>query len=80
MTPHGNFDARGNYLHHTVATHLVHLEPEFFDVHEFLKFDGIIDNIADALNPSFADDIYQVNSLDVRNLPQDYMLSRKPLP
>jgi hypothetical protein len=36
---HGNFDAHGNYLHRTVATHLVQPEPEFFDVHKFLAFD-----------------------------------------
>jgi hypothetical protein len=56
--PHGNFDAHGNYLHRMVATHLVQPEPEFFDVHEFLAFDNIIDNIVDSLHPSLVEDIY----------------------
>jgi hypothetical protein len=45
--PHGNFDAHGNYLYQTVATHLVQPEPEFFNVHKFLAFDNIIDDIVD---------------------------------
>jgi hypothetical protein len=69
--PHGNFDAHGNYLLRTVATHLVQSEPEFFDVHKFLAFDDIIDDILDSLNPSIVEDIYQVNNIDVRNSPQD---------
>jgi hypothetical protein len=73
---HGNFDAHGNYLHQTVATYLVQPEPEFFDVHEFLAFDKIIDNIADSLNPLLVEDIYQVHNLDVLNSPQNYNLLR----
>jgi hypothetical protein len=45
--PHAKFDAHGNYLHQTVATHLVQPEPEFFGVQEFLAFDDIIDDIVD---------------------------------
>jgi hypothetical protein len=67
--PHANFDAHGNYLHYTVATPLVQLEPIFFDVHEFLAFDDIIDDIVGSLNPSLVEDSYQVNNLDVRNSP-----------
>jgi hypothetical protein len=48
---HGNLDSHGNYLHCTVATHPVQPEPEFFDLHEFLAIDNIIDNIVDSLNP-----------------------------
>jgi hypothetical protein len=54
-----------------VATHIVQPEPELFDVHEFLAFDGIIDDIVDSLNQPLAEDIYLVNNLDVRNSPQD---------
>jgi hypothetical protein len=67
---HGNFDAHGNYLHRTVAIHLVQPEPEFFDVHKFLAFDNIIEDIVDSRNPSFVEDIYQVNNIDVHNSPQ----------
>jgi hypothetical protein len=49
--PHSNFHAYGNYLHQTVATHLVQPETEFFDVHQILAFDDIIDNIENSLNP-----------------------------
>jgi hypothetical protein len=41
VVPHSNFDAHGNNLLQTVATHLFQPEPEFFDVHEFLEFDNI---------------------------------------
>jgi hypothetical protein len=61
-------------LYRTVATHLVQPEPEFFDLHEFLAFDDINDNIVDFLNPSIVEDIYQVNNIDVHNSPQDYNL------
>jgi hypothetical protein len=82
----------GNYLTRAVATHLFSPEPEFFDVHEVLALDYIIDNIVDSLNPSLVEDIYQVNNLDVCNFPKDSnllplsslghrpILSRKPLP
>jgi hypothetical protein len=72
--PHAIFDAHENYLHRTVATHLVQPESEFFDVHELLTFDDIIDDIVDSLNPSLVEYIYLVNNLDVRNSPQDYNL------
>jgi hypothetical protein len=65
--PHGNFDSHRSYLHQTVVTHLVQPEPEFFDVHEILAFDDIIDDIVDSLNPSIVEDIYQGNNIDVFN-------------
>jgi hypothetical protein len=70
--PHGNFDAQGKYVHLMVVTQLAQPEPEFFDVHEFHAFDDIIYDIVDSPNPSLAEESYQVNHLDVRNLPQDY--------
>ena len=72
---HGNFDDKGNYLHRTVATHLVQPEPEFFDVHEFLPVDDLIDDIMDSLSPTIVQDIYQVHPV-VRASPQDYNLLR----
>jgi hypothetical protein len=76
VVPHLNFDALGNHLHRMVATHLVQPEPEYFDVHEFLEFDDIIDDIVESLNTSLVEDIYLVNNLDVRKSPQDYNLLR----
>jgi hypothetical protein len=88
---HANFDAHGSYLHRMVATHLVQPEPEFLDVHKFLAFNNIIEDIVDSLNSSLVEEIYLVNNLVVCNSPQDYnllalslrglrkILSRKPL-
>jgi hypothetical protein len=66
----------GNYRHRTVATHLVQPEPEIFDVHEYLAYDDLTDDIVDALNPNVVQDIYQVNNLDIRASPKDYNLLR----
>jgi hypothetical protein len=38
------------------------------------SLDDIIDNIVDSLHPSLAEDIYQVNNLDVHNFLEDYNL------
>jgi hypothetical protein len=90
--PHASFGAHGNYLHCTATTHLVHPEPEFFNVHKFLAFDDIIDDIVDSLNPSLVEDIFLVSNLDILILPRitffyalsllglRQILSRKPLP
>jgi hypothetical protein len=72
----GHFNDQGNYLHCTVPTHLVQPESEFFDVHEYLAYDDLIDDIVDALNPTVVQDIYQVNNLDIRAPSKDYNVLR----
>jgi hypothetical protein len=73
---HSNFDVRGDYLHRTVAIHDVHLEPEFFDVHEYADYDDVIDDIVDTLNPAVLQNIYQVHNIVSKPSDVDYNLLR----
>jgi hypothetical protein len=46
-----NFDDYGNNRHHTVATHNLHVEPAFFNVHEYPDYLDVVNNILDEHNP-----------------------------
>jgi hypothetical protein len=39
------FDDHMNYRHRTVVTHTLHMEPEFFDVHEYRDYLVVVDDI-----------------------------------
>jgi hypothetical protein len=45
-----NFDDHGNFHHHIVATHTLHAELHFFDVHEYPDYLNLVDDILDAHN------------------------------
>ena len=78
MVHHSNFDDCGNYRHRTVATHMTHPEPEFFDVHEYPDYSDVIDDILDAHHPAVFQNIYQIHAVESSPTPRDYELL-KPL-
>jgi hypothetical protein len=44
-------DNHGNFSHQNVATHALHAEAEYFDVHEYPDYLDVVDDILDAHNP-----------------------------
>jgi hypothetical protein len=46
-----NFDQHGEYQHHTIATHTIILEEEFFDTIEYVDVNYCFDGLMDLLHP-----------------------------
>jgi hypothetical protein len=56
-----NFDQHRGYQYHTVATHTIVPEEEFFDAIENVDSDDLVDNLMDLLHPESVSDVYNVN-------------------
>jgi hypothetical protein len=57
-----------------VASHNIHAEPEFFNVHEYPDYLDVVDDIVDAHNPDVVNQIYEVQDLEASPTTQDYEL------
>jgi hypothetical protein len=77
LIEHDNpFDDYGEYHHCTVATHKLLDEEEFIDSMECIDYNDLVDDLMDAHNPTFVDNIYNVTAAKVMSQPPNFELLR----